>query len=82
MHNELGHLGMDHTLSLLQDRFFWYQMADNVHKTIQSCDQCLRFKTKPQKEELNPIEVTYPMELVHLDYLTISEKEAGKTLTY
>ena len=30
MHSELGHLGMDHTLSLLQDRLFWYHMHGDV----------------------------------------------------
>ena len=36
-HNELGHLGMDRTLSLLQDRFFWYKMSEDVHELIRSC---------------------------------------------
>ena len=71
---------MNHMLSLLQDRFFWYQMAEDVRRTIRSCDRCLHFKTRPEKEELNPIETTYLMELVHLDYLTISEKESDKII--
>ena len=79
MHDELGHLGMDHTLSLLQNRFFWYQMAEDVHKTIHNCDRCLRFKTKPEKEQLNPIDTTYPLELVHLDYLSIGESGSDRT---
>ena len=80
MHDELGHLSMDHTLSLLQDRFFWYQMAEDVHKTIQTHERCLHFKTKPEKEELNPINVTYPMELVHLDYLSTGETDSNKSV--
>ena len=80
MHDELGHMGMDHMLSLLQDRFFWYQIAEDVRRTIRSCDRCLHFKTRPEKEELNLIETTYPMELVHLDYLTIGEKESDKII--
>ena len=80
MHSDLGHLGMDPTLSLLQDRFFWYQMAEDVWKFIRNCDWCLRVKTKPKKEELNPIETTYPMELFHLDYLTIGEKNLVKAI--
>ena len=56
MHNKLGHLGMDRTLSLLQDRFFWYKMSEDVRKLICLCERCLRFKTKNEKEEFNPIE--------------------------
>ena len=80
MHNELGHLGMDRTLSLLQDRFFWYKMSKDVHKLIHSCERCLGFKTKPKKEELNPIETSYPKELVHLDYLTIGQNETDRSI--
>ena len=80
MHDELGHLGMDCTLSLLQDRFFWYQMAEDVQKAIRTCDRCLQFKMKLEKEELNLIKSMYPMELVHLDYLTIGEKESDKII--
>ena len=74
----MGHLGMDRTLSLLQDRFFWYQMNEDVRSYIQKCDHCLRFKTKPEKEEMSTITATYPLELVHLDYLTIGEKSSDK----
>ena len=44
MHDKLGHMGMDCMLSLLQDRFFWYQMAEDIRRTIRSCDRCLHFK--------------------------------------
>ena len=43
---------------------------------IQTCDRCLQFKSKPQKTELYLITTTHPLELVHMDFLTI---ELGKT---
>ena len=82
MHNDMGHLGMDRTLSLLQDRFFWYQINEDVRSYIQKCNHCLRFKTKPEKEEMSPITAMYPLELVHLDYLTIGEKVRTKWSIY
>ena len=78
MHDDMGHLGMDRTLNLLQDRFFWYQMNEDVRAYIRKCDHCLRFNTKPEKEEMSTITATYPLELVHLDYLTIGEKSSDK----
>ena len=35
----------------------------------------MRFKAKEQREELKPLLATHPIELVHLDYLTIERKD-------
>ena len=36
-HDQFGHLGMDKTLVLLQERFFWPRMNDDVRTHIRSC---------------------------------------------
>ena len=69
-HDDNGHLGMDWTLGLLQERFFWLKMAEDVHIHICTCDRCLRFKRPQEKAEMQPILVSYPMELIHLYFLT------------
>ena len=46
-------------------------MADH----IKTCEHCFRFKAKEQREELKPLLATHPMELVHMDYLTIEGKD-------
>ena len=43
---------------------------------MKSCPHCLQFKKLPEKATLNPIKTSRPLELVHIDYLTI---EAPKT---
>ena len=73
-HNDNGHLGMERTLGWLQERFFWPKMADHVHIHICTCDRCLRFKQPQERSEMQPILVSYPMELVHLDFLTLGGK--------
>ena len=45
---------------------------------IQTCDRCLCFKIKPQKTALYPITATYPLELVHMEFLTIESVKTGK----
>ena len=30
VHNEFGHLGIDHTTSLMQDHFYWPHMAEDI----------------------------------------------------
>ena len=49
-------------------------MADDVHTHICTWDRCLRFKQPQEKSELPPILVSYPVELVHLDFLTLGGK--------
>ena len=46
-------------------------MADH----IKTCEHCLGFKAKEQREELKPLLATHLMELVHMDYLTIEGKD-------
>ena len=35
----------------------------------------LRYKQKPDCAELQPLEASYPLELVHMDYLKIGGKD-------
>ena len=70
-HDNMGHLGIERTTSLFRDQFYWSSMIEDIEHHIRSCPRCLRFKTQPEKAELNPIIATRPLELVHIDYLTI-----------
>ena len=51
-HDENGHLGMQRTLGLLQERFFWPKMAEDVCKHICTCEKCLRFKQPQERAEM------------------------------
>ena len=48
-HDDSGHLGMEKTLGLLHERFYWPKMADDVWTHIHTCDQCIRFKQQMLK---------------------------------
>ena len=78
-HDNMGHLGIERTTSLLRDRFYWPSMIEDIELHIRSCSRCLRFKTQPEKAELNPIIATRPMELIHIDYLTIEAPENSRS---
>ena len=49
-------------------------MVDDVQTHIHTCDRCIRFKQPEEKSEIQPILVSYPLELVHLDFLTLGGK--------
>ena len=78
-HDNMGHLGIERTTSLLRDRFYWPSIIEDIEIHIRSCPHCLKFKTQPEKAELNPIVATRPMELVHIDYLTIESPENSRS---
>ena len=70
-HDDSGHLGMERTLGLLQERFFWPKMADDVCLHICTCDRCTRFKQPQERSEMQPIMVSYPLEVFHVDFLIL-----------
>ena len=43
-HDDFGHLGMEKTLGLLKDRFFWPEMSEDVRLHICSCERYTKFK--------------------------------------
>ena len=59
-HDNMGHLGIERTTSLLRDRFYWLTVIEDIEHHLKSCPRCLRFKTQPEKAELNPIIATDP----------------------
>ena len=73
-HDDNGHLGMEQTLRLLQERFLWPKMAEDVCTHIHTCESYLRFKQPQERAEMQPILVSYPMKLIHLDFLTLGVK--------
>ena len=70
-HDDVGHQGIVRTLSLLRERFYWPGMQEEATQHVLKCTRCLRRKTPPQVAPLQPILVTQPLELVHMDYLSL-----------
>ena len=70
-HNDIGHLGIQRMLDILQDRFSWPNLETDMTHHVWTCKRCLCIKGKQDKEELYPLLATYPLELVQMDFLTI-----------
>ena len=51
-HDDNGHLGMEQTLGLLQERFVWPKMAEDVQTPFCTCEACLRFKQPQERAEM------------------------------
>ena len=76
-HNDVGHQGMLRTLSLLRERFYWPGMQEEATQHILKCSRCLRRKAPSQVTLLQPILVTQPLELVHMDYLSLEPSKGN-----
>ena len=78
LHDDIAHLGRDRTLQLVQARFFWPRMADDIQEKIRTCPVCVRRKTTSiHRAPLVNITTTQPMELVCIDYLTLEPSKGG-----
>lgn len=77
LHNDAGHPGIDRTISLLKDRFYWPGMNKAMEEWIKNCDRCIKRKTATNiRAPLVNIETTEALELDCIDYLTL-EKSKG-----
>ena len=72
-HDDLGHLGMEQTIDLLRDNFYWPGMINDATRHMKQCERCLIFKALPKKVPMENIDATYAM-----DYLTIEANEGEK----
>ena len=70
-HRDTGHQGHDHTLSLLQEHFWWPGMAKQMRQVIKACRCCLQYEGTTPKAPLYPIVATAPLDLLHVDFTSI-----------
>ena len=54
--DDLGNLGIEGTIDLLRDCFYWPRMLNNVTRYIKQCERCLNFKALPK---MAPMENQY-----------------------
>ena len=76
-HDDVGHQGRMRTLCLLRERFYWPGMQTEAMQHVQQCTRCLRRKTPSHVAPLQPIHVTQPLELVHMDYLSLEPSKGN-----
>ena len=77
-HDDLGHQGRDHTLSLMKRRLYWPGMDKFISNQIEECGRCIRRKVLPKRAaEMVNIVSTAPMEVVCIDYLSLERSKGG-----
>jgi transposase InsO family protein len=82
LHDHVAHQGLDRTLALVRDRYYWPGMQADVAHKVKTCDRCIRRKTPPDAHKRVPlisIPATAPLELVSVDYLSLERSTGGFT---
>ena len=77
LHDDIGHMGRDKTLSLIRDRFYWPRMSTEVEEKIKNCMPCKLRKGTVDRAPMISIQTTQPLELVCMDYLTLESSKGG-----
>ena len=70
-HQDTGHQGHDHTLSLLQENLWWPGMTSQMQKAIRNCTYCLQHVGSLPKTPLHPNMAAAPLDLLHVDFTSI-----------
>ena len=69
----MGHLGVDRTLGLARERFYWPRMQRDIEHHIEHVCQCVKQKILSLKTRapLKPIVTTSPFEMISIDFLHV-----------
>ena len=59
-HDDCGHMDMERTLGLLQERFFRPKKAADIKEHIRSCERCAHFQLPQERAEMATITASYP----------------------
>lgn len=71
-HEAGAHCGAEKTLARIRHQFYWPSMEGEVRTFQEKCVQCCLQKSRVEpRAPLHPIESTYPLEIIELDYLTL-----------
>lgn len=69
-----GHAGINKTLALARDLYYWPGMANEVEQLVEACSECQRVRQAQPRENYDSDDrVVYePMEMVSADILTVA----------
>ena len=80
LHDGQGHQGLEHTLVLCQERFYWNTMFQDVTNYVKTCPWCQIVKgdyTDP-KTKLGTIIANNPMDLLCIDFTKVDPSKSSK----
>ena len=78
VHDDVGHMGIDRSIQLLRERYFWPDMYSSLKNQISNCQKCILRKVPPnQRAPLVNIITTQPLKLLCIDFLSLEPSKGG-----
>ena len=72
-HHEAVHQGQHHSISLMQERFWWPGMTRDMTNKVKNCAHCKKYEGSPPIAKLQKLPCSRPGELLHIDFTMIEE---------
>lgn len=80
-HEAQGHLGEDRTVQIIESRFYWPKMRNDIVDAIQKCNRCTLRKTLPAKNKTamgHLMTARHPFDIISMDHVSIDHRATGK----
>lgn len=79
LHDDSGHFGLERTLQMIRERFYWPGMFQEIKAWCEQCERCCLRKTPTAglRAPLVSIHSSAPMDLVCVDFLTLEKSKGG-----
>ena len=78
-HNKFGHLGIQATLQLIRERFYWVKLRQEVEHHIESCRVCAETRPRFEKPEDGTLVTSaQPLERLSLDFIGPKAARSGE----
>ena len=72
-HQEAAHQGQCCSTTLMQERFWWPGMTQDLRNCIKKCGHCRKYEAAPPIAPMKPLTCSGPGELLHVDFTSIEE---------
>ena len=72
-HHEAAHQGQRRSTTLMQERFWWPGMTQDLRNRIKKCGRCRKYEAAPPVAPMKPLTCSGPGELLHVDFTSIEE---------
>ena len=83
LNDDYGHQGLDQTLALVRERFYWSTMNHDVTEYVTNCHQCHVAKghyTGPHTQQ-GSLVANNPLDLLCIDFLKVDPSREGKKIS-
>ena len=79
LHDNMGHQGVDRTLTLVRNRCYWPQMQADIEGWIKSCERCNLAKMQQPRirTPMGSLMASKPLEVLAIDYTFLDPASDG-----